>query len=330
MVLRLTVLFVILVSALLVNLCVGDVQLTTQEAILSVFRPHELPADKSQLAEVIWNIRLPRILIAAVVGAALSVSGYVLQSLSRNQLADPYLTGVSSGSGLAVALAMIAAVDFSFIPFVSFFGGLGSSIMVAASARGPAGLSITRLLLAGVAVSAVCSGLITLLIYLNASLAQTQGLIFWLAGGISGRTWSELVPLSFYTLLGLLAALLMSKQMRLLSLGTESAQSMGLDVTRAQWSLLAAAVLLCGSAVSVSGMVGFVGLICPNIARGLFGRDERMHLVATAVSGMVLVLLADLAARSLASGQELPLGTLLALLGGPFFLFLVSHHKEEN
>lgn len=297
---------------------------------MSVFRPHELPADKAQLAEVIWNIRLPRLLIAAVVGAALSASGYVLQSLSRNQLADPYLTGVSSGAGLAVALAMIAGLDFSLIPVVSFLGGLGSSLVVAASARGPAGLSITRLLLAGVAVSAVCSGLITLLIYLNASLAQTQGLIFWLAGGISGRTWMELGPLSCYTLLGLVAAALMSKQMRLLSLGTESAQAMGLDVTKTQWSLLGAAVLLCGSAVSVSGMVGFVGLICPNVARSLFGRDERIHLFASAVSGMVLVLLADLAARSLASGQELPLGTLLAMLGGPFFLFLVSHHKEEK
>lgn len=321
---RIVILLSILALALMLNLCVGDVCVGPAEAWQS------LQATNSDLHDMLWQIRVPRLLIAAVVGVGLSTSGFVLQALTRNVLADPYLTGISSGAGLAAAIAMIAGVDFALIPFIAFTGGAVTSLVVAMMAKNPAGLSVTRLLLAGVALSAICGSFITLIMVGAASAAQSQGIFFWLAGGISGRTWSELAIAGTYIFVGLIISLVMSKSMRLLSLGAQSAQSLGVNVAVVQWVLLGAAVLTCGASVAISGLVGFVGLIAPQIGRSLFGRDERVQILCTAVIGAVLVLLSDLAARTLGQGQELPLGTLLALVGGPFFLWLVSRQKGEG
>ncbi|HEY9784052.1 MAG TPA: iron ABC transporter permease [Candidatus Obscuribacterales bacterium] len=328
--LRLVALAATVLFAFALSLCVGEIWVSPTEA----WRILTSPADSSMLpaglADILWQIRLPRLLIATVIGIALAVSGYLLQALSHNQLADPYLTGVSSGAGLAVALAMMAGFDFGLVPVAAFLGGLVASLVVALMARRAGGLSVTRLLLSGVALSSVCGALITLIITQTNSLAQTQGLVFWLAGGIAGRSWEELAGAAIYTTIGVVIVLLMSKQIRLLSLGEESAQALGLSVQRAQWILLATAVLMCGSAVAISGIVGFVGLMAPNMARTLFGRDERAQIVASALIGSLLVVISDLAARTLGQGQELPLGTLLALIGGPFFLWLVGRRRGEE
>lgn len=278
---------------------------------------------------MLWEIRLPRAAAAAIVGAALALSGYLLQSLSRNYLADPYLTGVSSGAALAVALALAANVPFIILPVAALSGGLAASFIVAMMARTASGLSVTRLLLGGVALSAVCSSIITLVMTNLASVGRVQGLFYWLSGSVSGRGWSEVQPLSLYVLVGFICAVVLSKPLRLLALGSASAASLGLNVPVAQWSILLAAVVLCGSAVSLSGLVGFVGLMAPYIARSIFGSDERLHLVASAGIGAVLVLFSDLAARTIMPGMELPLGTLLSLVGAPFFLWLIVRHKDE-
>lgn len=282
------------------------------------------------ITDILTQIRLPRTLIATAVGAALAVSGYILQALSRNPLADPYLTGVSSGAGLAVAAAIIIGLDFSLMPASAFLGGLAAALLVAQMARRAGGLSVTRLILGGVAISAVCGSLITLIITQSGGAPQAQGIIFWLAGGIAGRGWSDLTTLSIYTIGGIIATLLLSKQIRVLTLGDETAQALGVDVSRLQWILLACAVLMCGAAVAASGLVAFVGLIAPNLARMLFIRDERMEIIASALIGSVLVTISDLAARTLGQGQELPLGTLLSLVGGPFFLYLISTTKGDE
>lgn len=323
---RFALLVTLLVIAVTINVCIGDVCIAPQQAMQALLNQ----SPSSGLSEVLWQIRLPRICVAMVVGTALSVSGYVLQALSRNSLADPYLTGVSSGSGLAVALAMICGASFSLIPAAAFTGGLLASLLVAAMSRSPSGLSVGRLLLSGVGLSAICSAFITMILIHASSVAQGQGLFFWLAGGIAGRSWSELIPACLYTLVGIIIALAMSKQIRLLALGAQSAQALGLDVARSQWILLGAAVLMCGAAVSISGLVGFVGLIAPHLTRRLYGRDERFHIVCAAMLGMVLVLFSDLAARTLGHGQELPLGTLLSLIGGPFFLWLMARQHHEG
>jgi iron complex transport system permease protein len=327
--LRLTVLAGALLAGLITSICVGDVFIAPKEA-LQLIAGDTTDLSAPGITDILTQIRLPRTLIATAVGAALAVSGYILQALSRNPLADPYLTGVSSGAGLAVAAAIIIGLDFSLMPASAFLGGLAAALLVAQIARRAGGLSVTRLILGGVAISAVCGSLITLIITQSAGAPQAQGIIFWLAGGIAGRGWSDLSTLSIYTIGGIIATLLLSKQIRVLTLGDETAQALGVDVSRLQWILLAGAVLMCGAAVAASGLVAFVGLIAPNLARMLFVGDERAEIIASALIGAVLVTLSDLAARTLGQGQELPLGTLLSLLGGPFFLYLISTSKAEE
>ena len=329
MVLKLVFLAGALLAGFLTSVCIGDVFVAPREAIELILGGTS-SISAPGVADILTQIRLPRTLIATAVGASLAVSGYILQALSRNPLADPYLTGVSSGAGLAVATAIILGFDFSLMPASAFAGGLAAALLVAQMARRSGGLSVTRLILGGVAIAAVCGSLITLIITQSGGAPQAQGIIFWLAGGIAGRGWSDLSTLSIYTIGGIIATLLLSKQIRVLTLGDDTAQALGVDVSRLQWLLLACAVLMCGAAVSASGLVAFVGLIAPNLARMLFVRDERVEIIASALIGAVLVTVSDLAARTLSQGQELPLGTLLSLVGGPFFLYLISTSKGDE
>jgi iron complex transport system permease protein len=327
--LRVIILLGLVVLGMGLNLCLGEVRLTPSEAWEALFSPNGGGHTSEAVSSMLWQIRMPRAVAAAIVGAALSVSGYLLQSLSRNYLADPYLTGVSSGAALAVAIALALSLPFFTLPIAALAGGLAASFTVAIMARTSSGLSITRLLLGGVALSAVCSSVITLIMTNLQSVGRVQGLFYWLTGSVSGKSWAEVQPLCLYVVIGFIAAMVLSKPMRLLALGTASAASLGLNVPVTQWSLLIAAVVLCGSAVSLSGLVGFVGLMAPYIARSAFGTDERLHLIASCGIGALLVLISDLAARTLMPGTELPLGTLLSLIGGPFFLWLIVRHKDE-
>ena len=322
---RFLVLLTLLVASVALNLCLGEVHLTPAELWTQLTRS----GATSAVGTMLWEIRLPRAMAATLVGAALSVSGYMLQSLTRNYLADPYLTGVSSGAALAVALSLATGAPFLILPVFALAGGLGASLIVAVMSRTASGLSVSRLLLGGVALSAVCSSVITLVMTQLSSTGKVQGLFFWLTGSVSGKGWGEVQPVGYFVIIAMIAALVLSKQMRLLALGASSAASLGLDVPRAQWMILIVAVTLCGSAVSLSGLVGFVGLMAPYISRAVFGTDERTHLVTCALIGASLVLFSDLAARTLIPGTELPLGTLLSLIGAPFFLWLITRQQEE-
>ncbi len=331
MLLKLSALILFTIALMLANLCLGDVSVSPLEALQTVFSAGTGSGSATELHDVISSIRLPRLLTAAVVGLALATSGYLLQALSRNDLADPYLTGVSSGAALGVAFAMLCKFDFQSIPLFAFAGGIIASFFVAFLAKGQAhyGLSVAKLLLAGIALSSVASALITMAMTIFGTQLMAQGLNLWLLGGISGRSWAELIPTSFYVAVGFVAALATAKQLSLLSLGEETASSLGLNVGRSQVIILAAAVLLASSAVALSGMVGFVGLVAPHISRRLFARAVRLQLVTAGLTGACLVLFSDLLARTLNASQELPLGTLMALIGGPFFIYLLSHSLER-
>ncbi len=330
LVLRFLLLLAIAALICFANVTIGEVNIDPVVVLKALFDQQSLTSEQLSDAGIIWDIRLPRLVVALVVGSCLSISGFILQALSRNHLADPYLTGVSSGAGVAVACAIAFGMGLQLIPLAAFLGGLVASLVVAGLAKGPAGLSITKLLLAGVALSTICGGIITLIITSGGDTVKSQGIFFWLAGGISGRTWPEAIPSAVYCAIGFVLALLLSKQIRLLSLGADQAKALGMSVEKTQWMLLAISVLLCGAAVSVSGIVGFVGLVAPHVARNIFGRDERLHIVCAALIGMILVAASDLAARTIVPGEELPLGTLMSLIGGPFFLWLVAKHRGES
>lgn len=327
--LRFIMLLAVFAAVLMLNLCSGEIQLSLSEVMdaLSAWLRHN-PYTSNTSYQILLDIRLPRALAAGLVGAALGISGYQLQSLSNNGLADPYLTGVSSGAGLAVAVAVIFGVDLGFIPMISLAGGLAASFVVLLLAKTNEGISVSRLLLSGVALSAFCGAIITMLICSGQGSIRSQGIYYWLAGSVSGKSWADISYASIYIGLGCVIALVTSKPLRLLSLGSSTASSLGVEVTKAQLLVLFSAVLLCSAAVSLSGIVGFAGLVAPYFARQLFGRDERSHLVSAAGIGAVLVLLSDLAARTISAGQEPPLGTLLSLIGGPFFIYLLLKREE--
>lgn len=292
-------------------------------------------ADLQAMQAVLREIRLPRLLSAALIGLALSTAGYLLQKLSRNQLADPYLTGVSSGAALGVAAALLLGLDLTLVPLIALMGGAATSLLViilSSSSRSgstTASVSIPRLLLSGIALSSIASAAINLIMPVFGTQTMAQGLNFWLLGGLSGRNWSELLPAACYILPALAVALMSSKQLRLLSLGEEAASSLGLDVRKSQLVILSAAITLTAGAVSLSGLVGFVGLIGPHLARRFVPHGERLQLVAAALCGCILTLVADLGARLILPGQELPLGSLMAVAGGPIFIYLLAKNLDR-
>lgn len=326
-------LLVALMAAILANLCLGEVNYSPLSALKTLCQS----AGAGEGNAILTQIRLPRLLTAALVGLALSLSGYLLQKLSRNYLADPYLTGVSSGAAVAVAIAILTGIDLALVPIFALTGGALASALVIFLSRagsssfrsGGAGISIPRLLLSGIALSSISSAMINLVLHIFANQSMSQGLSLWLLGGVAGRNWSELMPTSLYVLVGLITALASTKQLRLLSLGEEGAASLGLDVERSQLIILAAAVLLAAGAVSLSGLVGFVGLIGPHLARRLIPTSGKAQLVAAALCGAIITLIADLAARTLLNGQELPLGSLMAVVGGPIFIYLLAGSLDK-
>lgn len=326
-----------LVAAMLANLCLGEVNYSPMAALETLCGSTAAVAEGNA---ILMQIRLPRLLTAALVGLALSLSGYLLQKLSRNYLADPYLTGVSSGAAVAVAAAILLGIDLALVPVFALTGGALASALViflsragssysSAGRSGGAGISIPRLLLSGIALSSISSAAINLVLHVFANQSMSQGLSLWLLGGVAGRNWSELIPTSLYVLLGFVAALACTKQLKLLSLGEEGAASLGLDVEKSQLVILAAAVLLAAGAVSLSGLVGFVGLIGPHLARRLVPTSGKCQLLAAALCGAIITLAADLAARTLLGGQELPLGSLMAVVGGPIFIYLLAGSLDK-
>lgn len=317
---------------MVVNLCIGDVSISPDQLWQLLTAQKE---DTTGLAAVIKDVRLPRTLAAALVGLALSSAGYLLQRLSRNDLADPYLTGVASGAALGAAFAMFGGVPLDCMPLAAFVGGAAASLIVIRVARAgaaslsDAGISIPRLLLSGIALSSIATAAINLFMQLLEGLGASQGLSLWLMGGISGKVWGEIGPAALAIALALIVALASTRQLRLLSLGTEQAASLGLDVKKSQLLILGAAVLLTAAAVSLSGLVGFVGLIGPQIARRLVKDGEKARIIASALSGAILTMAADLCARSILGGQELPLGSLMALTGGPVFILLLLKNLDR-
>jgi|SRR5579872_2120462 len=285
------------------------------------------PFGGSGTDQVLWMLRFPRVLIAALVGAALSLAGALLQGMLRNPLVDPYLTGASAGAACAVAVALVLGLALPVLPLVAFVAAITTATFVAALARTGSGISAERLILAGVSLSALFAGIVTLVLVLAPPSATSLGILAWLGGSLAGRGWAELSWAALYALVGIGAALALAPALNALRLGDERARALGVDVDRAHWGIVGSAALLTAAAVSVSGMVGFVGLIVPHIARRMVGSDARWMLPACALAGAILVVAADALSRALVPPIELPLGVLLSLLGVPAFLYLAFHRR---
>ncbi len=282
---------------------------------------------------VLFQIRLPRVILAGLVGAALAPAGAVYQGLFRNPLADPYLIGVSSGAGLGATLAIFLSVRFSWIglnavSIFAFGGALGATAVIYSLARVGGKTPITTLLLAGVAVGAFLSSITTYLMFKGQDAFHTVHVLSWLMGSFSLSNWQQVRLLLPYLLLGLAIIYVNARPLNVLQLDEEQAQQLGLNVEFTKLILVAAASLITAAAVSVSGIIGFVGLIVPHIVRLVWGPDHRFLLPMATIVGGIFMILADSLARTLLSPSELPVGVITALCGAPFFLYLLRQKKK--
>ncbi|CAI4034023.1 Hemin transport system permease protein HmuU [Nitrospira tepida] len=282
---------------------------------------------------ILFHVRLPRVLLSVIVGASLACVGVVLQALLRNPLADPYVVGVSSGAAFGAALAILFGIGTSFLaltalPLCAFAGGLLSLLLVYRLGATQGRLSIHSLLLAGVILNAIFSALImfsTLLMDPNRSF----GLMAWLMGTLTLQVSPGLTVLLGYILVGLALLLTQLRSLNLMTLGEEAARSCGVDTERVKKRLFVTSALVTGAVVSVSGMIGFVGMVVPHAVRLLFGADHRLLFPASALVGGMALLVADTAARTLLAPTEIPVGIVTALAGGPLFLYLLLWRRDR-
>jgi iron complex transport system permease protein len=307
---------VILVLGFIASVKLGAVDISVGE-IIALLRGDKNIANY----HIIWNIRLPRIIAGALVGMNLAIAGAILQCIMRNPLADPGIIGVTSGAGLAAVVVMILFPEHnSLVPIVAFAGAILSSLVVyGISWKG--GVNPLRLILAGVAVASFLGAFMTVLMVFHSD--KVQGTINWMAGGFQGRSWEHVKMILPYTIIGTAVALGSFKYLNILMLGDDVAKGLGLRVESVRFCYIALAAFLAASAVSVAGLLGFVGLIIPHVVRLLVGSDHKFLLPFSALLGAAIIIIADTVARTIFNPVEIPVGVIMAFLGAPFFLYLL-------
>lgn len=299
-----------------VSITMGSVRIPLEEIKQAFF--DGTPGTHQQ---IIMNIRLPRTIVAALVGVNLALSGAVLQAIMKNPLADPHIIGISSGAGLTGILVMLVFPGYEYlITPAAFVGAMAAAVCIYALAW-KNGIRPVRIILAGVAVSAFLgAGISALMIFYS---DKVHGALMWMVGGLAARSWPHVELILPYMVVGLLLVLLGAKHLNILQLGDEIAKGLGLNVEATRVVMTALAALLAASAVSVVGLLGFVGLIVPHATRLLIGSDYRFLLPGAALLGAAVVIFSDTFARTAFAPTELPVGILMAVLGAPFFLFLL-------
>ncbi|MFV0635999.1 FecCD family ABC transporter permease [Mitsuokella sp. WILCCON 0060] len=300
----------------LVSIMLGSVEIPAAE-ILSALAGGQAGTH----AQILMNIRLPRTIVAALVGIDLALSGAILQAIMKNPLADPHIIGISSGAGLmGIIVLLLFPAYTALVTPAAFLGAMGAAMLIYLLAW-KNGIQPIRIILAGVAVSAFLGAGISALMILYSD--RVHSALLWMVGGLSARSWPHVAMLWPYTLAGGILALLAARHLNILQLGDEMAKSLGLRVELTRLLLTAVAALLAASAVSVVGLLGFVGLIVPHMARLLVGSDCRVLLPASALLGAAVLMYSDTFARVAFAPIELPVGIIMAALGAPFFLFLL-------
>jgi iron complex transport system permease protein len=315
-------------ASVVVALAAGPSALSAREVLAVLLAPEA----QGSAADIVLRVRLPRVVLSLLVGASLSVAGVLFQALLRNPLADPFVLGVSGGAalgGIAVlSLGSSIGLSHAAVPPAAFAGAVATTLLLGfvSGARGRS--SATSLLLTGVVFNAFASAGIVFLASF-AGLTEGAGVFLWLIGSLSNVRADITGWVALFLFAGLACALPLARSLNLLALGEEPAQQLGVDVVRVQRVLLVAASLMVGAAVSVAGLIGFVGLIIPHLLRLLIGPDHRLLVPASALAGAAFLLLCDTAARTLLGGRELPVGAITSLAGGPVFLWLLRRHQQR-
>lgn len=322
------------VVTLFANVGIGAVKIPPAQ-VFSIFLSH-LGFDigvqfEARTDAILWNIRLPRVVLGILVGGGLGIAGASLQGVFRNPLAEPGIIGVSSGAAAGAVAAIVLGFTIlgtSGVTVVAFLCSLAATAVVYMVARTYGQTEVTTLILAGIAVNATAGAFTGLLTFI-ADDDQLRSITFWMLGSVGGATWPGVTAVIPFFLVGIILLPFRARALNLLALGDRDAKHLGVSTERVRLSVIVLCALVTGAAVSVSGIIGFVGLVVPHIIRLIAGPDHRFLLPASILGGATALLLADLLARTVVIPAELPLGVVTAMVGGPFFLWLVYRTRSS-
>ena len=320
---------------IIIGVALGSVWIPPGD-ILSIIRNKVFGADITGIVDtsaisIVWTLRLPRALLAFIVGAALSVSGAVMQSLLRNPLASSYTLGVSSGASLGACIVILYGVTLPFaafmtLPLTGFVFGLGTILLaIAFASRIDGQMQNNTIILTGMVFSLFVNAITTLLS--SMSREHLQRLIYWQMGSFSSRGWSPVYILTPIVIVGALLIFHYNRELDMMTFGEEQAKTMGVDIKRVKWILLIAGAALTGCAIAFVGVIGFVDLVAPHIVRRLFGSSHKRVIPMSMLFGGSFMVIADLAARTVVSPSELPVGAVTAIIGAPFFAYIYFRRR---
>lgn len=319
------VLLLLLLAAMVLGLSSGSTQSSLTTVLQTIWNKNE---SDPTLTSIIWQIRLPRVLLAALVGATLSLGGLVFQALLRNPLAEPYILGISGGSAIGAIIGILLGLSpFPGIGLFAFMGSMATLLLILLMVSGQTILKKEALLLSGVMVNAFCSAVIMFLVSMTQD-SRLHNIIFWLMGDLSIADLRQVTILAVILLPGLILIFCLAHPMNLLLAGKEAAQSMGVHVKAVTIALLVTASFMVSATVSQSGLLGFVGLAVPHLLRLLLGPDHRVLVPACILGGGAYMILCDLLARILPGQGEMPAGVITAIIGAPLFIFLMKTSKR--
>ena len=325
------ILLIILLLSIGFAVTMGSVDISIKEVyeviLYKLFNIGDSSIGIGAVSDVVWLIRMPRIVLAIAVGAGLSVVGIIMQAIVKNPLADPYILGVSSGASLGATLAVVLGIGSVFgsnsLGIMGFIGAFGVSILVLMTSNIGGRSNSIKLLLAGMALSSVCSSFSSFLVYISDDSQKLKTITFWLMGSLAGAKWNEI---AFILPIIILEVIFFTTQYRILNLmllGDEVSITLGTDLHKFRIIYLLITSLMIGLLVYVSGMIGFIGLIIPHIVRIIFGTDHKKIIPIAALLGAIILIWADVISRILIKGTEIPIGIVISIIGAPLFVWLM-------
>ena len=335
------VLAVGLVAGVLLSSIIGQLSISPGEVLGSLLRAvgieNSLTSSDPIIESTLWVVRFPRIVMALAVGAALAVAGAVMQAIFGNPLAEPGVVGVSSGAALGASAAIVLGGSVAVLATLgswgtavfAFAGGLFATLLVYFMSRANGRTEVVTLLLTGIAINAFAGAGLAFLLFIGDTASREQ-IVFWQLGSLNGSRWQEVAIVVGVTIVGIVIAALLARRYDLLALGERNARHLGVNVEALRIGSIVLVALLTGVAVAFCGIIAFVGLVVPHIIRMAIGPSHRALILASAVGGGVLLVFADLLARTLVNGADLPIGMLTSLIGGPFFFFLLARQRKRS